>query len=210
MGLYIPIWVDKPSKVGFINELGVILKNHTTMNVYDELCELIQELQQSSLNCGGIWKVRVIVKTDETENVIDTLIREFKISNKYDNLEKYAEWQKKGGWNPEENKLTKNIGLIPVEDWQSYLSERIDFWSVFELISKEEMLKLFDNAQFRGNKQRFIDLLESILNSTSKLKVYKMNDSSFDTYDLWWHQIQEDVIFDLGKDILILNFGWSS
>jgi hypothetical protein len=100
--------------------------------------------------------------------------------------------------------------LILIEDWQSYLSDRISFWSDFELISKEEMLKTYDDLRYRKNKENFFALLKNILNEISHLKVFKMNNSSFDTYDLWWHQIHEDIIFDAGNDIVILNFGWSS
>jgi hypothetical protein len=47
------------------------------MNRYEELCKWIEELQQSSLNCGGIWRVRVLTKTKKTKIVIDLLVREF-------------------------------------------------------------------------------------------------------------------------------------
>ena len=42
------------------------------------------------------------------------------------------------------------------------------------------------------------------------LKVYKINENKFDTYDLWKEQIFEDFVFELDKEILTISFGWSS
>jgi hypothetical protein len=177
------------------------------MREHIDLTEMIEKLQSSSLNCGGMWKVRIIEKEVLQEEVKDALIRIFHENPKFDELEKYEEFQKRGEWNPFEQKLTRNIKLIEIIDWEKYLNERIDYWSEFELISKEEMkLDLYEY-----NKQEFIQYLtQELYKESDNLKCFRLDDSTFDTYELWWHQIQEDLVFDIKNSLIVLNFGWSS
>lgn len=176
---------------------------------FDELTKDLENLQSSTLNCGGTWRVRRFEK-DESENARSVLTKIFSDNKNYDNIEAYREHQSQGGWNPEEAHLTKNIELISINNWEEYLHLRLDYWSNFELISKEEMQARFDSRRFENNETIFFNKLKSRISKEKDYKVYRMNEDKFDTCGLWWHQIHEDIIFELKRELLILNFGWSS
>lgn len=181
------------------------------MREHINLTEKIEKLQSSSLNCGGMWKVRIIEKEVFQEGLKDALIRIFQENPKFDQLEKHEEFQKREEWNPFEQTLTRNIKLIEISDWKKYLNERIDYWSEFELISKEEMMLDFRREIYENNKREFLQsLTQELYDESNNLKCFRLDDSTFDTYDLWWHQIQEDLVFDQKKSLIVLNFGWSS
>lgn len=176
----------------------------------DHINRKLSELQSSSFNCGGTWEARLFNKLDEKENALSVLRKVFKDNPKYDNLTRHKEFEEKGEWNPEESKLTKNLELINLLNWENYFDERIDHWSNFELISKEEMALNFKQDKFLEKKKRFKEELDKILLDRKLLKVYKINEDKFDTYDLWKEQIFEDFVFELESEILTISFGWSS
>lgn len=176
----------------------------------EELNRKLSALQSSSLNCGGTWEVRTFSKENPTEPARAVLIKEFKNSEKYDNLEKYENSRLKGGWNAEEFRMTKNLELIPLPDWEKYVAERIKHWSEFELISKNEMMAAFDQHVYQSKLEEFLACLKNINLNNDLCSVSKINEDKFDTYDLWKEQICEDFIFEYPNQIITLSFGWSS
>lgn len=80
--------------------------------------EKLSELQGSSINCGGIWEARLFPKNDFSEDALSVLRRVFQNHRKYNNLERHKEFAEKGGWNPEENRLIKNLVLIEIPEWK--------------------------------------------------------------------------------------------
>lgn len=167
-------------------------------------------LQSSGINCGGIWEVRTFDKLEAAESARDVLIREFKKSKTYDNFEAHKDAEEKGGWNPEENRLTSNLELIELPDWKKYFDERIEHWSNFELISAEAMRANFSKEVYLDNRSNFISSLYVFCDNNKLLSVTKINEEKFDTYDLWREQIFEDFVFEFPKQILVISFGWSS
>ncbi len=180
------------------------------MREHKDLTTKIENLQSSSLNCGGMWKVRVINKVVPGDKPLELLITAFKENPRIDELSKHKEFEEKGEWNPYELKLTRKIKLIEINDWKNYLNERIDHWSEFELISKAEMTAEFKKDVFDNNKAEFLNCLSQEMDLSEKQNLFRLDESTFDTYDIWWHQIQEDLIFELDNQLLIINFGWSS
>ena len=174
------------------------------------LNEQFSALQQSGINCGGIWTVRVFDKTFPDDNALLVLKRVFGNHPKYDNSEQYTIHAEKGGWNPEESRSTKNLKLIELADWEHYFEQRIEHWSHFELISREEMTLRFDPALYAENKERFTTGLFACFGQRNLLQTYKIDENTFDTYELWKEQIVEDFVFELENEILIVSFGWSS
>ncbi|MDZ7899808.1 MAG: hypothetical protein U5N85_17510 [Arcicella sp.] len=116
-----------------------------------ELNKKFSALQSSSINCGGTWEIRVLEKRNSNDKAISVLTDEFKKNAKYDNFESHKEFSDKGGWNPEEQRLTKNLDLIELKNWENYFEQRIEHWSNFELISKDEMtLRFNQELKFRS------------------------------------------------------------
>jgi hypothetical protein len=173
------------------------------------LNEKFSKLQNSSINWSEAWEARVFEKLELNDTALSVLIREFKNNLYYDNLSLYEEYAKKGEWNPEEYRLTTNLELIALADWENYFEQRIDYWSNFELISKESKLR-FNQEVFTENNRILKDELYKCLESRKLLNAYKINENKFDTYDLWGAQIFEDFVFELEKEILTISFGWSS
>ena len=181
------------------------------MREHIELTAKIENLQSASLNCGGIWKVRIIDKVISIDSAKALLIKTLKENLKVDAFDKYEEFQKSGGWNPYEQKLTQNLKLIEINNWLEYLHARIDYWSEFELISKDKMMLNFNKEQYDRAKTNFLEGLSNAVELKNyKSRLFRLDETTFDTYDIWWHQIHEDLIFELENELLILNFGWSS
>lgn len=175
----------------------------------NKINEKFSKLQNSSINTSEGWESRVFGKTEVNDNALSVLQREFKTHPKYDNLSLHEEYVRKGEWNPEEYRLTTNLKLIELTDWKNYFEQRIEYWSNFELISKESKLR-FNQELYTENKRRFKDELCKFLETRKLLKVYKIDETKFYTYDLWGEQIFEDFVFELEKEILTVSFGWSS
>lgn len=176
----------------------------------EELYMKLAVLQGASLNCGGTWEVRTYSKESPAELARDVLIKAFKFSQNYDNFEKYENNRLKGGWNAEEFRMTKNLKLIPLPDWEKNLAERIKHWSEFELISKNEMMAAFDQNSYQSKLEDFLACLKSINLTNDLCSVSKIDENKFDTYDLWKEQICEDFVFEYPLQIITISFGWSS
>lgn len=172
--------------------------------------EKLSELQSSGINCGGTWEVRLFDKSESEDNALSVLKKVFLNNPSYNNLDRYKEFAEKGGWNPEENRLIKNLELIELADWKPYFEERIEHWSDFELIARDEMTMKFNQAIFTENKKKFKEALYQCLTNRNLINVYKINENKFDTYDLWKEQIFEDFVFELTDEIVTVSFGWSS
>jgi hypothetical protein len=175
-----------------------------------QINEKLTELQSSSINCGGIWEVRLFDKFESNDNALSVLARVFLIDPRYNNLKLHREFAEKGGWNPEERRLIKNLELIEIEDWPNYFEKRIEYWSNFEIISIEERTLEFNQELFLEKKKNFKEALNEFLNRRKLSKVYKIDENKFETYTLWREQISEDFVFELENEILTLSFGWSS
>ena len=70
------IWV-----LGFIN-----------MREHIDLTAKIEKLQSSGLNCGGMWKVRIIDKVDSWDEPCNLLIKTFRENPKIDEFAKHKEF----------------------------------------------------------------------------------------------------------------------
>lgn len=177
------------------------------MNEVNELEIQLQELQQTGLNTGGIWRVVEVLKNGKTAlESLKNKIREFEL---YDNKEKYINYFKQE-YNFEQYN-TNNLELIKQNNWEIFFKDRIIHWSEFELISKEENMAKFDQEQFDNTNKRFNKNLDLYLTKNKLENVYKINEDKFDTFKTeWGDQISEDIIFELKSRILIIHFGWSS
>lgn len=175
----------------------------------NKLDEKLSALQDSSINRSSVWEARVFEKSELNDNALSVLKRVFKSNPKYDNLSKYKEYAEKGGWNGEEYRMTENLELISLPDWEKYFEQRIEYWSNFELISKESKLR-FNQELFTKNQRKFKDELYKCIAIRKLLNVYKINELKFNTYDLWGAQIFEDFVFELENEIVTISFGWSS
>ena len=175
------------------------------MNSHESLTISLSKLQDSSLNAGGMWTVRMINRDNLTAR--ELLIKLFASSPKF--LSNSAKKSENVEFDVNGYKQTKNINLIEIENWRTYLSERIDYWSEFELMSKEIMMLKFQKDVFNDQKNNFLQCLNQELNN-DQIKFYKLDETSFDTYHLWNNQIQEDFVFEMKHSLLIINLGWSS
>ncbi len=177
------------------------------MNEIYELENQLQMFQQSGINTGGKWKLVEILKNNIS--VLESLkdkIREFDL---YDNKEKYIEYFKQE-YNSERYN-TDNLELIKQKNWEEFFTDRLRYWSKFELISKEENLERFNKQEFENQNIKFNNLLVNYLLKNKLQNVYKINDDKFDTFKTsWGDQIAEDIIFELESRILLIHFGWSS
>ena len=177
------------------------------MNEVKSLNLEFQLFQQYGLNTGGMWKVIEIIKNGkETIECLQDKICEVEL---YNNKEKYIQYFKSDIFLEYYN--TENLKLIELKEWKSYFEVRMEYWSDFELISKEENRNNFNKKIFLKQKVKFDELFKLYLTQNVLNMVYKIDETKFHTFETEWKdQIAEDFIFDFNDKLILIHFGWSS
>ncbi|MEL6674021.1 MAG: hypothetical protein AAFR61_17590 [Bacteroidota bacterium] len=177
------------------------------MSTVPALSIQFQLFQDAGLNTGGVWCVVEIPKKSQTAR--EALVDHIREAEVYNNKEKYVAYF--GQAYQFELYETKNLELIPLEDWEAAFEERAKHWSEYELVAKAENQLEFDQAVFESQYHKFSHMLRAYLEQHTLQKVYKINADTFNTRNTaWGDQFAEDFVFELASSVLIVHFGWSS
>ncbi|MCG8577019.1 MAG: hypothetical protein MI810_19215 [Flavobacteriales bacterium] len=164
----------------------------------DQLNKLLTEIQDHSLNTGGIFNAYIIDKENSSVDCLSTLKKELL------KVPRYADPASDGRYF--ESRDLEFLQLKEIQNWEEEIQNDIQHWVNFELIN--------DSSKEQYN-QEVIDLKQAEL--VAKIKSVKqpfkvfISEGKFDVdFAPWADHINKDIYFDFEDQVLIVHFGWSS
>lgn len=160
--------------------------------------EILQEIQNNSLNSGGYFQSYIIEKATKSDDCLMALKNELNQIERYNNPSSDGQYF--------ESRDLNLISLEKIANWEQELKKEIKYWTNFELIDKTTV-KQYNQQKIDLAESKLIDILKS---SVEKFDLF-INLGKFDTdFALWGDHITKDLYFEFENHIFIIHFGWSS